>query len=264
MNSTSGGRHRYEAHLFGPFQVLRDGTRLGSPTWGRASARTLLKWFLLNPGDKFREGELAQVLWPGRKGGTANRLHVTQHSLRRVLQPELCSRQPSAYVRSDACGRCWFDPAGNWWTDVDEVARLTKTARAAQAADRIPEAIGAYERLLAHYERGFLPEEVYLDAFEPFRVAHGRDHDEALRQLLRLNRRGGRHWEALTYALRVLDRDPYAEEAAAAAVEIHLRQGSITAALAQLESVTRALREDLGVPLGPELLALRERVRQAR
>ncbi|MGA4838176.1 AfsR/SARP family transcriptional regulator [Streptomyces sp. G45] len=259
-----GARQEYEAWLFGPFRVHRGGAPLGDPRGGRATARTLLKWFLLNPRQEFRDSELAEVLWPGCTANRANRLHVTQHSLRRVLEPELASRQPSRFIRSDPTGRYWFDPSDCWWTDVDDAAALSKTACAARRAGDTAAAVTAYERLLAYYDQGFLPEEVYRDAFAPFRAAHERGHEETLLQLLRLHRRAGHLYEALTCALRILDRDPYAEEAATAAVEIHLEQGSLTGAVSQLEQFIRTLRDDLGVAPSGELLALRERVRHAR
>lgn len=237
---------------------------MGDPRGGRATARTLLKWFLLNPRQEFRDIELSEVLWPGRARNGANRLHVTQHSLRRVLEPELASRQPSRFIRSDPSGHYWFDPADCWWTDVDDVALLSKSACAAQRAGNSAATIAFYERLLAYYDQGFLPEEVYQDAFASFRAAHEGGHEEALLQLLRLHRQAGHLYEALTCAMRILDRDPYSEEAATSVVEIHLEQGSLTAAISQLEQFVRTLQEDLEVAPSPELLALRERVRRAR
>ncbi|MFF7790874.1 BTAD domain-containing putative transcriptional regulator [Streptomyces sp. NPDC007991] len=261
---SADARREYEAWLFGPFRVHRAGAPLGDPCRGRASARTLLKWFLLNPGQEFRDSELADVLWPGSPGDRANRLHVTQHSLRRILEPELATRQPSKFIRSDPNGHYWFDPSGCWWTDAENVVLLWKSACAARRAGNTPAAIASYERLLAYYDQGFLPEEVYHDAFAPFRAAHERGHEEALLQLLRLHRQTGHLYEALTCAMRILDRDPYSEEAATAVVEIHLQQGSLTGAVAQLEQFVGLLREDLGVPPSPELRALWERVRWAR
>jgi DNA-binding SARP family transcriptional activator len=64
--------------------------------------------------------------------------------------------------------------------------------------------------------------------------------------------------------MRILDRDPYSEEAATAVVEIHLQQGSLTGAVAQLEQFVGLLQKDLGVPPSPELRALWERMRRAR
>lgn len=263
-SSETGARQEYEAWLFGPFRVHRRGLPLEGPRGGRATARTLLKWFLLNPLQEFRDVELVEVLWPGCAASRANRLHVTQHSLRRVLEPELASRKPSKFIRVDPNGHYWFDPSDCWWTDVDDVALLSKSACAARRAGNTEAATASYERLLAYYDQGFLPEEVYQDAFASFRAAHERGHEEALLQLLRLHRQAHRLYEALTCAMRILDRDPYSEEAAMSVVEIHLEQGSLTGAISQLEQFVRTLREDLGVAPSPELLALRERVRRAR
>jgi DNA-binding SARP family transcriptional activator len=260
----SVGEHGwYEAQLFGLFRVLRDGVALADTT-RRASARTLLKWFLLNPGQKFRDTELSEVLWPGCKSDRANRLHVTQHALRRILEPELPSRRPSTFIHSDTNGRYWFDPSNSWSTDLEEVERLSKSARAAKESGNMTAAIASYERLLGYYSRGFLPEDVYVDAFAPFRTAHDVGHAEALCRLLRLYRETGQLCEALICAMGILERDPYSEEAVTSVVEVHVEQGSVTGAISELERFTRTLEEDLGTEPSRELRALWGRVRHAR
>lgn len=258
-----GGRARYEAQLFGTFRVLRDGQVLVDTT-GRASARTLLKWFLLNPGQRATDGELSEVLWPGCRTDRANRLHVTQHALRRILEPELPSRGPSSFLHSDAHGSYWFDPGDSWSTDLEAAERLARAARAAEERGEPAAGIAAYERLLGYYDRGFLPEDVYVDAFARFRTAHELGHAEALCRLLRLYRETGRLCDVLLCAMGILDRDPYSEEAVTAVVEVHLKQGSMSAAISELERFTRTLKEDLGAEPSRELRALWGRVRPVR
>src|SRR5579883_2352706 len=81
---------RYNAFFFGPFHVTRDEQPLGEPTWRRNKAKTLLKWFLLNPGDLFSVEQLSHVFWPEVAPKiAASNLHVTLHYLRRVLEPDL-------------------------------------------------------------------------------------------------------------------------------------------------------------------------------
>ncbi|MFF4214138.1 BTAD domain-containing putative transcriptional regulator [Streptomyces sp. NPDC001796] len=224
----------------------------------------MLKWFLLNPGQRFKVTELSEVLWPGCRRDPANKLHVTQHALRHALEPELPGRRPSTFIRSDSQGRYWFDPCDRWWTDVDEAERLSASAHAAQEKGDTTAAITSYERLIEHYSRGFLPEDVYEDAFTPFRTAHDLRYEEALSRLLRLYRETGRRYEALRCAMGILDRDPYSEEAVTSVVEVHLEQGGVMGAISELERFIRTLEEDLGTTPSRELLALRERVRHAR
>ncbi|MEU8238204.1 bacterial transcriptional activator domain-containing protein [Actinoplanes missouriensis] len=179
---------------------------------------------------------------------------MTLHYLRRVLEPDLSSRCPSRFIHTDA-GRYWFDPQDSWWTDVDEMRQLWTPARAADDA-----AIPALNRLLDYYRQGFLPEELYADAFAGFRDAHSRGHDEALHTLLGLYRDRGRRYETLTCAQQILDRDPYSEPTVTVLVEAHLEQGNRRAAIAELDRFLRVQGEDLGVKPSRHLLALRQRV----
>jgi DNA-binding SARP family transcriptional activator len=255
----------FQAWLFGPFRVIRDGDEIADPTWGRKSSRTLLKWFLLSPGRPFSGAELGAVLWAGRPASdTAKNLHVTLHHLRRVLEPGLPGRRPSRFIRTDETGRYWFDPLDRWWTDADEAESLWGSADASRERGDDDAAIATLHELLAYYGQGFLPEELYEDAFAPFRDAHDRKHDEALHALLKLYRATDRRYEVLACATQILDRDPYSECAVTALVEVYLAQGSPATAISELDRFAQVLNDDLGMPPSPNLIALRERLRRPR
>lgn len=263
-NPANGPVGRFQAWFFGPFRVLRDGTEIADPAWGRrTSTRTLLKWFLLNPGQSFSTAELCEVLWSG-SGGTkkVNDLHVTLHGLRRVLEPGLSGRSPSRFIHTDS-GRYRFDPADRWWTDVEETRRLWTSALGSRDSGAHAAAIASLDRLLDYYSQGFLPEEFYADAFAGFRDIQEQGHDEALRVLLGLYRDTGRRFEVLTCAQRILDRNPYSEFAVTALVEVHLEQGNPATAIAELNRFARIQEDDLGVRPSPHLLCLRDRVRRS-
>jgi DNA-binding SARP family transcriptional activator len=252
---------KYQAWFFGPYRVLLDGRPLADPTWRRASVRTLLKWFLLNPGEPFKAAELCELLWPGQnQESSSNKMHVTLHYLRRLLEPGLPSRQASTFIRSDQRGHYWFDLSDCWWTDVLEVEWLSNAAGAAQERGDDRAAITLYTRLLDHYERTFLLEDIYDDAFASFRSAHEFRNDEVLHRLLRLNLDAGLGHEALSYALTILDRDPYSEDAVKAIAEIYLRQGNITAAIMRLDEFLRTVERDLGIMPSRDLINLRETI----
>ena len=83
--------HQYSAQLFGPFQISRGGIRLDEASGlSRKSVRTLLKWFLLNPEVRVESATLKELLWPeSQPCSNTNRLHVTLHYLRHLLEPRL-------------------------------------------------------------------------------------------------------------------------------------------------------------------------------
>jgi DNA-binding SARP family transcriptional activator len=255
----------FEAWLFGPFRVVHDGVEIADPAWNRKSARTLLKWFLLSPGRPFSGDELRAVLWAGRpRSDTAKNLHVTLHHLRRVLEPESPGRSPSRFIRTDDAGRYWFDSLDRWWTDAGEMESLWRSADASRERGDCDPAIATLEQLLDHYGQGFLPEELYEDAFAPFRDAHDRQHDEALHALLTLYRATDRRYEALTCAQQILDRDPYSECAVMALVDVYLAQGSPATAIAELDRFVQTLNDDLGMRPSRDLIALRDRLSRSR
>lgn len=257
--------HRFAARLFGPFQVSRDGDPLSDAAGlRRRSARTLLKWFLLNPDVRVASPELCELLWPGRSPrGDPNRLHVTLHYLRHLLEPGLAARQPSAFIRSDGKGRYWFDFAGCWWTDVAEAERLFAAARNAEANGDIEAAIGAYEVLLDYHRRTFLPENLFDQAFDSSRTAHDVACRDAESRLLRLYLIRGLAHEALPIALSILDRDPFSEEASTAIAEISLRQGNVLAARTRLADYLGTLHRELGADPSRTVLRLWERIERA-
>jgi DNA-binding SARP family transcriptional activator len=256
---------RYKAFFFGPFRITRDEQPLGEPNWRRNKARQVLKWFLLNPGDLFSVEQLSRLFWPeiSPKVATSN-LHVTLHYLRRVLEPELAHGEPSAFVRRNRHNYYWFDLGGVWWSDVSEVEYLSVCAKEAERKGDLARTIAFSNELLAYYNLGFLPEDIYEDVFSPYRRQHEYAHIRLLEHLLQLHIRAVQQDEALSCALHLLSVDPYNENAVKAMVHIYLRQGNITGALRQIDDFQRSLQQDLGVEPEGEVLTLRETILRAR
>lgn len=256
---------RFTARFFGPFQVLRNGVPLDDAAGlGRTSARTLLKWFLLNPGVRVESPELYELLWPVRRArSNPNRLHVTLHYLRHLLEPGLNTREPSTFIRSDHKGLYWFDFADRWRTDALEVDQLLAAGRDADTAGDLEQAIRSYEILMDYYERTFLPENLFDEAFAAPRTAYEVAHREVEMRLLQLYLVRGLNHKALPIALSALDRDPYSEAAAVAIAEVSLRQGNTLAARTQLAGYLETIRRELGVNPSGHALRLWERIQRA-
>jgi len=251
----------YEALFFGTFQVRRDGSRLSAAALNRASARTLLKWFVLQPGTRFEAHELCEILWPGQKPkDTLNRLHMAVHHLRHLLEPELAARQPSLFIRPTANGQYSFDFAGRWRTDVLEAERLLGGGKAAETEGDDAAAIAAYEGVLGYHERTFLAEDLYSEAFDPLRAEYEVSHDTVQSKLLHLYLASGITYKALTCALSMQERNPYSEEAATTLAEISLRLGNPLSARLQLQSYLETVQRELGVAPGTGALRLYERI----
>ncbi|MEC3957778.1 BTAD domain-containing putative transcriptional regulator [Nocardia sp. CDC153] len=263
--ATDAESHRFQARFFGPFHVSRDGAPLNDAAeLGRTSARTLLKWFLLNPGIRVGSLELCELLWPVRRSrSNPNRLHVTLHYLRHLLEPDLAARQPSTFIRSDGKGLYWFDFADSWWTDVRAAERLLAAGKDADTKGDVETAITSYELVLDYYRRTFLPENLFDEAFDSSRTAYDVAHRDVESRLLRLYLVRGQIHKALPIALSVLERDPYSEEASTAIAEVNLRQGNVLAARTQFARYLETIRRELGADPSGSALRLWERIQRA-
>lgn len=262
---SASSRRSYRAYLFGPFCIMHDNQPLGESSWRRNKARTLLKWFLLNPGKFFSADQLSKVCWPGiEKGVAAKNLHVAIHYLRHLLEPDLTPGQGSTFIRRNKDNFYWFDFDENWWVDLFEIQRLSASAREADCRSDLTTTIACYRQLIDYYTLGFLPEEVYEDIFTPYRRKYDYEYEQALEKLIQICARSHMYDEALTYALQALSLDPYCEAAVKAIASVYFQQGNAAGALHTLDTFQTFLREELGAAMNEEMLGLRANILQLR
>lgn len=255
----------YKAFFFGPFRILHNGQPVGEPKWRRNKAKSLLKWFLLNPGDLFSVEQLSKLFWPDTTTRVAvSNLHVTLHYLRHILEPDLPSGSPSTFIRRNRHNYYWFDLNNNWWTDVFEVQHLTASAKEAERQAEFSRATTLYTRLMAYYGLTFLPEDIYEDIFSPYRRQHEYTHTQLLEHLMHLYTEASHFDDALACALQTLSIDPYNEQAVKTMVRVYLHQGNTTGALRQLDEFQSTLKQDLGIEAGKEILTLRTTILNSR
>ena len=87
---------------------------------------------------------------------------------------------------------------------------------------------------------------------------------DALQALAAYHERRGEHEQALRYARRQLELEPWREAAHRQCMRALALRGERAAALAQYEACRRALAEELGVEPEAETTALYERIRRVR
>jgi len=259
--STTLPHVRYKAYLFGPFRVMRDEQVLGEPNWRRNKAKTLLKWFLLNPGKFFSADQLSKLWWPDIEPTTAAKnMHITIHYLRHLLEPDLEAGQKSTFIRRNTHNFYWFDLNESWWVDIFEVERLTISAKEAENCGDCATAIAHHQKIIDYYNLGFLPEEVYEDPFSPYRRQHDYAYEQIFEKLMQLCTQANRLDDVLTYGLQALSLDPYCEVAVRAIVNVYLERGNVTGAIHMLDSFQNLLKQELRLAPSEEMRALRKNI----
>ncbi len=236
---------RIEIGLLGGFSVNIDGAALPADSWRRRHAAALVKILALAPRARLHRDRVVDALWPDLDLNTAlPRLHKAAHFARQVmglrdavvLKDELVSLFPSSTVASTTVDIdvATFEAAADAALKGDAALRGDATSAEACAA------------AAALYRGELLPDDLNEQwSEEPRRRLRSR-----FEQLLRA---AGR-WQDL------LDLEPADEQAHTELLREAVLAGDRARALRRFDEMSRVLTTELGMPPGPEAIALRDQI----
>ncbi|WP_212842780.1 BTAD domain-containing putative transcriptional regulator [Catellatospora sp. IY07-71] len=207
----SADRPQVRVRALGRFEVELAGQVVPASSWQSRKARDLLRILVARRGRPVPRSELCELLWPDADGQkTGHRLSVLLNIVRGVLDPakvhaadhHLSADQSSIALNVATTGVDVED-------FLDQVARARRLVEQ-QATEQARLALLAADQLYR------------ADAFEdePYTEWAGPLHEEAraaylamLRMLAHTSRLAGQPGAAVSYLLRLLERDPYDERA---------------------------------------------------
>jgi DNA-binding SARP family transcriptional activator len=238
-----------EISALGSGRVERDGKLIGPAEWGYAKPRELL-YYLLEFPDRTKE-QVGTDLWPWASSGSLrNSFHATLHALRRAL-----GRADRIVFRA---GRYAFNRSLSYSYDVERF----ETARAAAAGLTDEAAISALRVVVASYGGDYLPDLEGADWIDVRRIGLRRSYESALLSLGRLQIAGSDLLGAIETYQRAIAHDRLLESAHRELVRCYARQGERGLAVRHGRTLVALLRDELGVPPGPETAELLTRLRR--
>ena len=208
-------------HALGAFQLVRDGKAVPKSAWRSRKARDLLKILVARRRPVPRE-RLIELLWPGSDPSQAgNRLSVLLSTVREVLQPH--GRHPDDGPLVTDGTSVWLDPA-RVRVDVEEFLTVAAAALDADRDHRLDATaqLVAAERMVGG---DFLEGDPHQEWAAPPGEEIRATHIAVLRALSAQLRAGGDLDAAVGCTLRLLQHDPYDEQAHLNLVAIQLEAG---------------------------------------
>jgi DNA-binding SARP family transcriptional activator len=204
MAAGAAGPTPLALQTLGGFRVLRHGEPIPPEEWRSKKARDLLKMLAARRGRPVSRDQAIEALWPDENpDATGNRLSVALSTLRSVLDPDRARSQDHYVVTSDGALRLSLDSVE---LDVASFLDAAETGlrewRSAASQDAVPQLEIAEEA----YTGDFLEEDRYEDWAEPLRNEARAVYVDVLRALAESTRAG-------KYFLRIIERDPYDEQA---------------------------------------------------
>ncbi len=247
--------------LMGPFEALLDGQEITA--FQSSKVRALLAFLAVEMARPHPRESLAGLLWPNVPDGCAH------HSLNQALSNLRCaihdheSTPPFLIVASQSLQ---FNSNSDYWLDVGELERLVR-----RSGGKTGKSVGGAEDRLGHavdmYRGPFLEGFSLADspAFEEWIVLRReRLHRltlETMHQLAETHAMRGEVEQALHYAWRQLELDPWLEEAHLQAMRCLALAGRRSEALAQYGICRRLLARELGVEPAAATTRLYEQIR---
>jgi DNA-binding SARP family transcriptional activator len=195
----------------GGYRVLREGKPATASEWRSKKARDLLKILVSRRGRPLPREALMEALWPDEEPGPlARRLAVALATTRAVLDPP---RQfPNDHFIAAEGSALWID-LEHVSVDVEEFLAEAAAGMSLLRGRSTENARDVLETAEARYTGDFLEEDLYEDWAAPLREEARSAYITVVRALARLGHESGDSQAAVDYRLRILERDPYDEEA---------------------------------------------------
>ena len=245
----------------GPFEALLDGQTI--TVFQSGKVRALLAFLAVEMARPHSRETLAGLLWPNVPDGCAHHsLNQALSNLRSTIHDHETT-PPFLIVASQSVQ---FNRNSNHWVDVGELGRLVRCS-----GGETGRLVGGEEDRLGHavdmYRGPFLEGFSLADspAFEEWVMLHReRLHRltlETMHQLAETHAMRGEVEQALHYAWRQLELDPWLEEAHLQVMRCLALAGRRSEALAQFSICRRLLAQELGVEPATTTMRLYEQIR---
>ena len=255
---------RLTISLFGTFEVVLAGQPITSFEYDKV--RALLAYLAVEQDRPHRRETLAGLLWPDQPERKARHsLSQTLFSLRRAIGDHQ-TEPPFLQVTRQTFQ---FNQSSDYELDVTTFKALLSACEAHDHHqwESCDLCVGRLQQAVTLYGGSFLEGFSLGDspAFEEWAVLIRERLQrlvmEALRHLTDCYQWRGKYEEALQYAWRWVELDPWREEAQRQLMRLLTLSGQREAALAQYETCRRLVIKELGVEPGAETTLLYEQIR---
>jgi len=242
-------------HLFGPFEVLRDGQPLTNQDWLSRQTRAICKILLARRNQVVTSDQIIDILWPDDSPEAARRrLHVRISQLRNALGDgkSLVQTVDGGYL---------FNSDEHCWVDVDEFQIAVAEGSRYQEDDQQPQAIRSYMQAHELYRGDFLAEDLYADWTFAKREFYRERFLSVLIELSECYAQQGRYRLAIARCQEALTHDLLRETIYVRLMLYHYYAGERSQSLRVYERCCKVLADELAVDPLASTVKLAEQIR---
>lgn len=228
--------------------IYRNGILIEEKEWHIKKPKYLLLFLLANRSKYLSDDFLIDTFWPNMPLEKArNNLHHTVHHLRKILEPHKKDTSLSLYILRDAT-HYYFNTKAPYWWDVSEYEDAYAKGKELLQKGDLKSAIAAFKSMTQLYKENFLLENLEDEWVSLLRDRLLQKFYSGLIKLAKCLLSINAAEEALEYADKVLEGDPYNEEAYIVTMEILLTTNKLQDALRCYQKYKKIMRSVLKLP----------------
>jgi len=246
-----------KVYTLAPFRVLLGDELLMDDHSGDQRSRLILKYLVTHPNQQIDREQLLYLVWPDYDPAIAGQqLDERIDQMGQLFRHDLPEHQ---YLVRDGSS-IMLDPDMDYWCDADEFEAQVRLAQQAQEAGEMDAALGTFLNALSLYKEDYLHENLYDD--------WPSERRERLRELWisALFRSGAitadrcEFSDSIRFMKRVLDADPYRENAYQALMLYLTRAGRRSEAIQLYRYAERLFAQHLAAQPAPSTRMLYEKI----
>ncbi|MCP4021979.1 MAG: transcriptional regulator, partial [Desulfobacteraceae bacterium] len=237
--------------LLGRFKLSVGKTKIPLSKWKNSKALMILKYLAASRDQGFTPREvLIEMLWPdGDIRKTGKRFNVAMSALRKTLEPDLPAKAPSSYIeRKKDAYRLFSDKRND--IDIDAFAQIFYEAKIKTKDSQ--KAFDLYLKALCLYPGPFLEEDRYENWCIEKRQLFNENYLTALNAILCFLEKNKKYDQAIIYAKKILETDPWDEMIYKKLMNFYASLGN-TPNIIKIYHAYLKSAEDLDIPVNSEI-----------
>ena len=217
----------------GRFEVRQKNLLIPDSAWRQRRAGELFRLLLVSPNRSLARDEIVESLWRDRpRGSTQSLFHQATSALRRALEPDLPDKFPSRYLQIEEARVSLNVPPGSS-LDFEQFQQRV------QGKD--------WDAALSLYAGALFPGDQYADWAVVPRERLSRLYLGTLYAAAQQRLKVGECQEALDACHRILELDPWQENAVLIGMQAFIALNDRAGALRLYRELERTLRDELGI-----------------
>ncbi len=249
--------------LFGRFRLWIGKTEINSTQWKSSKALMVLKYLASNRHAGFIPREvLIEILWPDQDiQKTGKRFNVAMSALRKMLEPNIPPKAPSAYIirKKDSYRLC---QGADTKIDVEQFLKEMELAKNMKTKNP-QKAMAHYLAAESCYIGPFLEENLYEEWCSRERDHLSSSYIQILSSILEFHEAKKDYQNCIIYAQKILNQDPYEEEIPRKLMVFFAEQGNTINIKKTYDTHKKRIKE-IDCPVSPDIEVLYQNLIQNR